>query len=82
MWITENGVCTPGEAKMAPQEAVRDDWRLAFFRDYLDNACTAVVSCSLSVSLSARRGTMPLATRCCGLAARSPAPASRGGGGG
>lgn len=40
--ITENGCSAPGEAAMRVEDAVRDDFRVAFYADYIDAVCQAV----------------------------------------
>eukprot|EP00879_Flechtneria_rotunda_P008056 GHRR01008439.1.p1 GENE.GHRR01008439.1~~GHRR01008439.1.p1 ORF type:complete len:521 (+),score=119.18 GHRR01008439.1:997-2559(+) len=40
--ITENGVSAPGEAAMPVQQAIRDKFRVDYYRGYLDNLCKAI----------------------------------------
>ena len=40
--VTENGCAAPGEAQMTADAAVRDTFRTAFYRDYIDELCAAV----------------------------------------
>lgn len=44
IFVTENGVDVPGEASMSMEQALDDQFRINFFRTYLDNAVQAVVS--------------------------------------
>lgn len=42
IWITENGVSAPKEGSKSNSKAVKDDFRLDFFRQYIKNLCQAV----------------------------------------
>lgn len=40
--VTENGVPVPGESEKPLQEALRDTFRLAYYRGYIEGVCKAV----------------------------------------
>lgn len=42
MWITENGVAGLNESSLRPPAVLQDDYRLGYYRDYLDEACKAI----------------------------------------
>lgn len=41
IWVTENGVSVPGEQRMSKADALKDDWRIAYFHGYLGGVCAA-----------------------------------------
>eukprot|EP00882_Tetradesmus_deserticola_P021744 GHRQ01023541.1.p1 GENE.GHRQ01023541.1~~GHRQ01023541.1.p1 ORF type:complete len:292 (+),score=51.76 GHRQ01023541.1:234-1109(+) len=40
--ITENGVSVPKEGNMTVQQAIKDDFRVNYYRGYLNNLCKAI----------------------------------------
>jgi len=42
IYITENGVSVPGETKMPLEEALHDQFRIDFYRDYISNVSLAI----------------------------------------
>eukprot|EP00877_Chromochloris_zofingiensis_P010272 jgi/Chrzof1/5499/Cz16g05160.t1 len=50
VWITENGVPAPGEAHRPLPQALKDTYRIDFFKGYLENLCRAVVEDNVNLS--------------------------------
>jgi beta-glucosidase len=44
IFVTENGVDVPGENSMSMEQALNDQFRINYFRTYLDNAAKAAAS--------------------------------------
>ncbi|KAH8146308.1 uncharacterized protein LAJ45_09751 [Morchella importuna] len=42
VWVTENGVICPGEKDMNKEEALQDDFRIDYFRGYIDELAECV----------------------------------------